>query len=102
MISRTLLDLDVLSAAISSGVGSRPPRCSRWLCSDQLVLRLDDVYRQADGAALLEQGAGDGLAIHQWARVENGSRGGSRFSTARMRPRLPSWIRSSSGRPRLS
>jgi hypothetical protein len=39
--------------------------------------------------------------IHQVAYVENlKPRRQSNFSTARIRPRLPSWIRSSSVRPR--
>ena len=49
--------------AISSEVGSRPSSCTSWrLRANQLVDRLDHVHRDADGAGLVGDGAGDGLA----------------------------------------
>jgi hypothetical protein len=52
-----------ISSATSSGVGSRPSSCTSCLLHPhQLVDRLDHVHRDADGAGLVGDGAGDGLA----------------------------------------
>ena len=50
-------------SASSSGVGSRPISCSIWRRgADDLVDRLDHVHRDADGARLVGDRAGDRLA----------------------------------------
>ena len=49
--------------AISSLVGSRPNSCTSCAAgADQLVDRFDHVHRNTNGAGLVGDGAGDGLA----------------------------------------
>ncbi len=68
----------------------------------ELVDDLDHVHRDTDGAGLVGHGAGDGLtdppggvrgALVALDMVRN-------FSTARIRPGLPSWMRSRKSMPR--
>jgi len=83
--------------ASSSGVGSRPRSCREFaLDAAELVDDFDHVDGDADGAGLVGHGAGDGLGgSTRWRRWRICSPWCSRiFSTARMRPRLPSWMRS--------
>ncbi len=70
------------------------------LRAEQLVLRFDDVHRQADGAPLVGEGPRDRLAdppVGQGRELEAAAV--VELLDGRMSPRLPSWIRSSSGRP---
>ena len=61
--ARTRSTGSCISSAISSGVGSRPNSWSKLLLhAHQLVDGLDHVHRDADGARLVGDGAGDGLA----------------------------------------
>ena len=71
-------------SASSSGVGSRPISCSIWRRgAHQLVDRLDHVHRDADGARLVGDRAGDRLADPP-GRV--GARTCSRGGTRTCRP----------------
>ena len=67
----------------------------------ELLLALDHVHGDADRARIVGHGALHRLADPQVAYVENlKPRRQSNFSTARLRPSVPSWIRSRNGTPR--
>ena len=99
--SRTCLSGSFACLATSSSVGTRPSfgassrsarpiRCSRSaMCTGIRIVR--DLFATPRWTA---------WRIHQVAYVENlKPRRQSNFSTARIRPMIPSWIRSSSESP---
>jgi hypothetical protein len=75
-------------------------RRQRPLRASDFLLAVGDVHGDPDRARLVRHPALDGLRIHQVAYVENlKPRRQSNFSTARISPMIPSWIRSSSESP---
>ena len=72
MISRTLSAATPISAAISSGVGSRPLRCSRRRCAaSSLFCASTTCTGRRMVRALSDRARVIAWRIHQWARVEN-------------------------------
>ena len=63
LVVRTFSTEISMRLAISSAVGSRPSSCTKSRCvRTSLLIVVDHVHRDADGARLIGDGAGDGLA----------------------------------------
>src|SRR3712207_1588446 len=101
LTSRTCSGVQPERSATSSSVGSRSSSAdSSFVGAGHISHLVAHVHGDPYGASLVRNSPLYRLTVHQVAYVENlYPRSGSNFSTAFISPMLPSWMRSSKGRP---